>query len=481
MEIDNDSMATPAVTCNLVNNELSFSRTRAWFKVHDPATQNLITRVPNSTILEVQKAVAAAEAAQPAWALLSFSKRRHKMLTLLDIIRENTAKIRHCLCSEVGKTLADADAEIERGLDAIETACAISNEMFGIHMSTGATEVHTLHEPLGVCVAITPFNFPLLIPLWSIPYALLTGNTFVLKPSEKTPTAAMLLANYFVQAGFPPGVFNVVHGSSSVVDVLLSQPAVKAITFVGSDVAGERVYEHARATRKRVQVECGGKNHGVVLEDASKTQTLYAIAGSAFGAAGQRCMALSVILFVGSTKDWIADLVEVARSLVIGRGLEEGVDVGPLITPAAKERVEEIVNSAEAEGAQVLLDGRNLSVDRYADGNFFGPTILSKVRTYMQCYQEEIFGPVLACMEVASLDEAVEIVNENRYGNGCTLFTASPVSARAFQQSVNIGQIGINVPVLATSGPVLRTSNKDSFLGGRSMIVLKPLFDCLRC
>lgn len=253
-----------------------------------------------------------------------------------------------------------------------------------------------------------------MIPLWSMPFALLTGNTFVLKPSEKTPTTAMLLANYVVQAGFPAGVVNVVHGGPSAVDVLLSQPAIRAVSFVGSDVAGERVYEHATATRKRCQIEVGGKNHGVVLEDANKAQTLYAIAGSAFGAAGQRCMALSVILFVGSTRDWIADLVEIAKSLVIGRGLEDGVDVGPLITPAAKKRVEEIISSAESEGASVVLDGRNCSVDRYPDGNFVGPTILANVQNFMQCYQEEIFGPVLACMEVETLDEAIEIINDNR-------------------------------------------------------------------
>lgn len=226
----------------------------------------------------------------------------------------------------------------------------------------------------------------------------------------------MLLAEFFVQAGFPPGILNVVHGGPSVVNLLLSQPSVKAINFVGSDMAGERVYDHAKATRKRIQVECGGKNHGVVLEDAGKTKTLYAIAGSAFGAAGQRCMALSVVVFVGSTREWIRELVDIAQSLVVGCGLEQGVEVGPLITPAAKERVEDVINTAEAEGAKVLLDGRNYSVMGYPNGNFVGPTILSNVKTYMQCYQEEIFGPVLVCIEVDTLDAAIELINENRCG-----------------------------------------------------------------
>lgn len=263
-------------------------------------------------------------------------------------------------------------------------------------------------------MSISPFNFPFMIPLWSIPYALITGNTVVLKPSEKAPSASMLLAAAFHKVGLPQGVFNVVHGGPSAVDKLLAQPIVQAVSFVGSDAAAERVYEHARATGKRVQAECGGKNHGIVLEDANMTSTLYAIAGSAFGAAGQRCMAMSVAVFVGNTKRWISHLVSLASSLVVGCPTDKDVKVGPLISVAAKRRVLGIINQAVEEGATVLLDGRDVQVPDYPNGNFVGPTILRDVKTYMECYQTEILGPVLICMEVDTMEEAIELINENR-------------------------------------------------------------------
>ncbi|KAI1775629.1 methylmalonate-semialdehyde dehydrogenase [Hypoxylon cercidicola] len=462
-----DVMQTLAqgVTYNFVANEFVLSKSRVWTKVYDPASQNFITRVPESTDVEVQNATVAAAAAQPAWAALTLSKRRSLLLNFLNVMKQSSSKIRHCLCVEVGKTLVDAEAEFERALDAVETACTVSNEMSGIHHLHQSAEVHTIHQPLGVCLTISPFNFPIMIPLWSIPYALITGNTVILKPSEKTPSATQALAECFYRAGFPSGVFNAINGGANVVNTLLSQPVVRAVSFVGSEVAGERVYDHAKATRKRVQVECNGKNHGVVLEDASKMKALYAIAGSAFGAAGQRCMSLSVAVFVGSTKEWINDLVTLAKSLVIGCGLDPLVEVGPLISQAAKARVEEIITNAENEGAKVVLDGRNYHVPDYPNGNFIGPTILTKVHPYMSCYQEEIFGPVLCCIEVNTLEEAIQLINDNRYGNGCTLFTSSPVNAQVFQRLVNVGQVGINVPILAPSGPVMRTANKDSFLG----------------
>lgn len=253
-----------------------------------------------------------------------------------------------------------------------------------------------------------------MIPLWSIPYALLAGNTVVLKPSEKTPTAAHIIAHCFREAGFPPGVINIVHGGSGTVNTLLAQPAVRAISFVGSEIVGERIYEHAIATRKRIQAECSGKNHGVILEDANKLKSLYAIAGSAFGSAGQRCMALSVVVLVGQTKAWLDDLIEIARSLVIGAPFEPDVAIGPVITAEAKARIEAMISNAQDEGATVALDGRNYEVPGYPDGNFIGPTILSNVKPYMACYQEEVFGPVLVCIEAENLEKAVKIINSNR-------------------------------------------------------------------
>ncbi|KFA73003.1 hypothetical protein S40288_03253 [Stachybotrys chartarum IBT 40288] len=450
---------------NLINNVLIRSKTRVWTRVYDPATQNFLTRVPDSTLPEVQQAVAAASQAQPAWAAIPSHQRRAKLFDLVNAIQHNRSKILTCLVTEVGKTMQDAESEYDRGIDSLLAATGTGHEVRGNYWSSHSNDTWTVHEPLGVCVSVTPFNFPFLIPLWSIPIAVLTGNTVILKPSEKTPSTSMILAECFLNAGFPPGVFNVIHGGANAVAALLSQPPVMAIHYVGSEIGGERVYEHAKANRKRVQVECGGKNHAVVMPDASKTATLYALAGSAFGTAGQRCMASSVVLFVGPSIEWLPELVEVASSLVVGCGIDPSVTMGPLITRASKERVVAMINEAEQDGAHVLLDGRNCSVDGYPNGNFLGPTIITRVEPFMQCYQEEIFGPVLLCVQVATLHDAIEWVNDNRYGNGCTLFTSSPSSAKTFQDQVNVGQIGINVPVLAPSGSIPRTTNKDSFLG----------------
>lgn len=324
----------------------------------------------------------------------------------------------------------DAETEFARGLDALLSAIGVGTEPSGQFWSGNSSNTHTTYDPLvsishmhiilkltssqGVCVSITPFNFPFLIPFWTIPIALLTGNAMILKPSEKAPSTSMMIAECIRDAGFPPGLFNIVHGGPSVVTHLLSQPTVMAIHYVGSDIGGERVYEHAKANRKRVQVECGGKNHAVVMPDASKTSTLYALAGSAFGAAGQRCMASSIAVFVGSSIDWLAELVTISNSLVVGCGTDAAVGLGPLITPAAKQRVIAMINEAEQDGAHVLLDGRNCYVEGYPDGNFVGPTILINVEPYMQCYQEELFGPVLLCLHVATLSEAIDLINENR-------------------------------------------------------------------
>ncbi|KAH7363447.1 methylmalonate-semialdehyde dehydrogenase [Plectosphaerella cucumerina] len=457
------------VIFNFIGNEFCRSSSRTWMKIFDPVDQKFITRVPDSNMAEVTNAVAAADAALSSWATLPPSKRRKLILNLLVVLPQYADRITKCLCAEGGKTIRDAQAEYERGVDSIEAACAASHQMVGDHHISQMSEIHTTLEPVGVCVSITPFNFPFMIPLWSIPFALLSGNTVVLKPSEKTPSAAQILAECFWAAGFPPGVVNIVHGGPSVVEKLLAQPSVGAVSFVGSDIAGERVHDHARATRKRVQAECSAKNHGVVLADADKKKTLYAIAGGAFGSAGQRCMALSVVVLVGEARSWADDIAQLAMTLIVGDGKQSGVDMGPLITKAAKARVEEAITAAESEGATVLLDGRNYLVPDYPDGNFVGPTILTNVQSYMTCYQEEIFGPVLCCMEVETMEEAIQLINSNRYGNGCTLFTSSPTQAQLFQKAVNVGQVGINVPVLATSGTVLRTGNKESFLGDHNV------------
>ncbi|KAI9372174.1 aldehyde dehydrogenase domain-containing protein [Aspergillus egyptiacus] len=306
-----------------------------------------------------------------------------------------------------------------------------------------------------------------MIPLWSIPYALITGNTVVLKPSEKTPTTSSLLAEAFTRTGFPPGVFNILHGGAPVAHSLVSQPAVQAVNFVGSERAARQIHDLCRTLGKRIQAECGGKNHGVVLEDANMMSTLFAIAGSAFGAAGQRCMALTVAVFVGATRDWIPRLVELAQSMVVGCGGDQESKIGPLIDVDAKREVVAVIERAVEERATLLLDGRDVTVPDYPRGNFLGPTILADVETYMECYQTEIFGPVLICMEVDTLEEAIELINQNKYGNGCSIFTTSGKHANTFQRLVNVTQIGVNIPLIAPYGPAVRTSNKDSFLGDR--------------
>ncbi|KAJ9211058.1 hypothetical protein DTO166G4_7349 [Paecilomyces variotii] len=459
-----ESHAVPTVTRNLLGGDLVLSKSNIWTLVHDPATQRILTRVPDSTLSEIQTSVRIAQDAQKTWRTTSFSERRSLLYSLVHIIRANSQKIAYCISLEEGKTIDDAMTEVVRATDMIESACGIPNTS-GQYVSLKSTESHTIHEPLGVCVVCTPFNFPFLIPLWFIPYALITGNAVILKPSERCPSPAMMLGDFILEAGFPTGIVNIVHGSSVAVEKLLAQPAVSAVSFVGSEDAADHVYKIATATRKRIQAECSGKNHGVILEDANKVQTLYAVAGGAFGAAGQRCMALSAIVFVGSTAEWLPELVEIAKSLKLGCGLDKGTDIGPLISKAAKERVEEIIQSAVDEGAEVILDGRNPEVPEYPNGNFVGPTIITGVQRYMQCYQQEIFGPVLVCLEAQDLDEAIEIVNENRFGNGCSIFTTNPVNAQHFQRHVNVGQIGINVPVFASNGQLPRTTNKDSFMG----------------
>lgn len=315
-------------------------------------------------------------------------------------------------------------------------------------------------------------------PLWSIPYALITGNTVVLKPSERAPSVSCLMSEAIIRAGLPPGVFNLVHGGHSVVQMLILQPMVQAVSFVGSESAAKQVHDISRKAGKRIQAECGGKNHGVILDDASMMPTLFAIAGSAFGAAGQRCMSLSVVVFVGETQEWIPKLVEIAQSMIVGYSGDEETKVGPLIDRSAKAKVTGFIDRAAEEGATLLCDGRDALVPGYPDGNFVGPTIIADVETYMECYQSEIYGPVLICMQVDTLDDAIDLINQNKCkqfpdeicpvymltrsdGNGCSLFTTSGKHAKTFQRGVNVGQIGINIPLIGaiSKSPPLSTMN----------------------
>lgn len=325
------------------------------------------------------------------------------------------------------------------------------------------TYSHTL--PIGVCAGITPFNFPAMIPLWMFPVAITCGNTMVIKPSERDPGATMMLMEMLTEAGCPPGVVNVIHGAHDAVNFVCDHPDIRAVSFVGSDQAGKYIYERAGRTGKRVQANMGAKNHGVIMADANKEHTLNQLAGAAFGAAGQRCMALSTAVFVGEAREWIPDLVERARALRVNAGHCAGTDVGPVISPAAKERICALIASGIREGAKCVLDGRDIVVPGYERGNFVGPTILTGVRTDMECYREEIFGPVLVCLEAETLDEAIELVNANPYGNGTAVFTTNGATARKFVHQIDCGQVGVNVPIPVPLPMFSFTGSRGSFWG----------------
>jgi malonate-semialdehyde dehydrogenase (acetylating) / methylmalonate-semialdehyde dehydrogenase len=336
-----------------------------------------------------------------------------------------------------------------RGLEVVEHAAAIGNLQLGelAHNVATGVDTYTLLQPLGVCAGITPFNFPAMIPLWMFPMAIATGNTFVLKPSEQDPMVTMRLVELALEAGIPKGVLNVVHGGEEVVNALCDHADIKAVSFVGSTRVGTHVYHRASQSGKRVQCMMGAKNHAVVLPDANKEQTLNALAGAAFGAAGQRCMAASTAVLVGDAQSWIPELVAKAKTLKVNGGTEPGTDVGPLISCAARDRVEQLIATGVEQGATLELDGRSPNVPGYENGNFVGPTIFSGVKPGMRIYDEEIFGPVLVILAADSLDHAIELVNANPNGNGTAVFTQSGAAARRFQEDIDVGQVGINVPI----------------------------------
>lgn len=433
----------------LIDGEFVESATTEWKDVVNPATQAVLAKVPFCTSAEVDAAVAAASEAFKTWRKTPIGTRARIFLKYQQLIREHMGELAALLTAEQGKTLPDAEGDVFRGLEVVEHAAAIGNLQLGELANNVATGVdtYTLMQPLGVCAGITPFNFPAMIPLWMFPMAIATGNTFVLKPSEQDPMVTMRLVELALEAGIPKGVLNVVHGGSDVVNAICDHPDIKAVSFVGSTKVGTHVYHRASLAGKRVQCMMGAKNHAVVLPDANKEQTLNAMAGAAFGAAGQRCMAASTLVLVGEARGWIPDLVAKAKTLKVNGGTEAGTDVGPLISCAARERVEGLIASGIEQGAKLELDGRNPQVAGYEKGNFVGPTIFSGVKPGMRIYDEEIFGPVLVILEAETLDEAIALVNANPNGNGTAVFTQSGAAARKFQEDIDVGQVGINVPI----------------------------------
>ena len=433
----------------LLDGKFIDSKTSEWHDVVNPATQEVLAQVPFATDDEINAAVASAKAAYKTWKNTPLAARARIMLKLQALVREHMTRIAHTLSAEQGKTLADAEGDVFRGLEVVEHACSIGSLQLGEFAENvaGGVDTYTLRQPIGVCAGITPFNFPAMIPLWMFPMAIVCGNTFVLKPSEQDPMTPMLLAELALEAGVPPGVLNIIHGGKRSVDAICTHPDIAAVSFVGSTHVGTHVYNLASQHGKRVQCMMGAKNHAVVLPDANKEQTINALVGSTFGAAGQRCMATAVTVLVGAAQSWIPEIVAKAKTLKVNAGSEKGTDVGPVVSKSAKSRVLGLVEEGVKAGAKLDLDGRTVKVPGYEQGNFIGPTIFSGVTPDMSIYTTEIFGPVMVIVAADSLDHAIELVNNNPFGNGTAIFTQSGAAARKFQHEIDVGQVGINVPI----------------------------------
>jgi len=418
--------------------------------VFNPATGHVTRRVPLCGAAEVDAAVRAAQAALPEWRDAPPLRRARVMQKFLQLLQDNHKALAAIVTDEHGKTLPDAMGSCQRGMEVVEFACGIPHLLKGEYSENVGTGVdtHSVRQPVGVCAGITPFNFPVMVPLWMFPMAIACGNTFVLKPSERDPSASILMAELFKEAGLPDGVFNVVHGDKEAVDAILAHPGISAVSFVGSTPIAKYIYETAAKGGKRVQALGGAKNHAVVLPDADLEFAADALIGAAYGSAGERCMAISAVVAVGAAADpLVALLKKKAAAVKVGPGTADGVDMGPVITRQAQLRIASYVDQGLAEGAQAVLDGRGCKVAGHEDGFFLGTTLFDHVTPSMKVYQDEIFGPVLVVLRVETLEAAIGLVNRNPYANGAAIFTESGGAARRFENEVQIGMVGVNVPI----------------------------------
>ena len=418
--------------------------------VYDPATGKTSLRVAFATAQETRAAIQAAKAALPSWAETSPLRRARIMFKFKALLDEHVDELARIITSEHGKVLSDARGEVQRGIEVVEFACGIPHLLKGEFSDSvgGGIDSWSLHQPVGVCAGITPFNFPAMVPMWMFPIAIACGNTFVLKPSEKDPSCALRLAELLSEAGLPAGVFNVINGDREAVDTLLTDPDVAAVSFVGSTPIAQHVYEVASKHGKRVQALGGAKNHMVVMPDANPQVAAQALMGAAYGSAGERCMATSVVVAVGDAGDRLIETLKpMIAALKIGAGTSEGVEMGPLVTREHLERVRGYIDLGVKEGATLLIDGRQHRVPGGADGFFLGPNLFDHVQPQMRIYKEEIFGPVLAIVRVPDLDAALALVNEHEFGNGTSIFTSDGDAARKFTHSVQAGMVGVNVPI----------------------------------
>jgi len=436
--------------------------------VFDPATGRQQASVLLAEPSDVDTAVAAAGKAFESWGNSSLSQRTKVMFAFRELLVQHEDELARIISAEHGKVIEDARGEIVRGREVVEYACGIADALKGSFSDQVSrdVDVHDFHQPLGVVAGITPFNFPIMVPLWMHPIAIATGNTFVLKPSERDPSASNFVARLYAEAGLPDGVFNVVHGDKTAVDAILDHPGIAAVSFVGSTPIAKYVHERGTAAGKRVQALGGAKNHAVVLPDADLEYAADHLTAAAFGSAGQRCMAISVGVAVGSAGDKLVEILErKAREVKVGPGTDPASDMGPVVTEAARERVEHSVTRGAEQGAKVVVDGRDLKVEGHEEGFFVGPSLLDDVTPEMDAYREEIFGPVLAIVRTETLDEAVAVINANPYGNGTAIFTGSGEAARKFQREVKVGMIGVNVPIPVPMSYYSFGGWKDSLIG----------------
>lgn len=450
-----------------IDGEFTASESSQYIPVTNPATQELLAELPFATEAEMEKAIESAKSAFKKWRDVPVSDRARLMMRYVALLKENHDALGELVSQDTGKTFADAKGDVWRGIEVVEQAANIPSSMMGETVENVANNIDTYSytQPLGVCVGITPFNFPAMIPLWMYPLAIAAGNTFILKPSEQVPLTVMRLIELFVEAGAPKGVLQAVHGGKEQVDYLLNHPDTKAVSFVGSVPVGKYIYKTATENMKRAQCMAGAKNHMVIMPDADKDRVLNGLVGASVGAAGQRCMAISVAVFVGDSKNWINELKEQLSVVKPGAWDDPKAGYGPIISKAATERVLGLIAKGKEEGATCLLDGSDCTIEELPDGNWVGPTLFTDVTTDMAIYQEEIFGPVLCCITVDTLAEAIELINASPYGNGTSIFTGSGAAARKYQREIEVGQVGINIPIPVPLPFFSFTGWKGSFMG----------------
>jgi malonate-semialdehyde dehydrogenase (acetylating)/methylmalonate-semialdehyde dehydrogenase len=435
---------------HFIGGKIAAGASGRWGDVFNPATGERTRRVAFASPAEIDSAVGAAAAAFPGWAATPPLTRARIMFKFKELLERESNALAAIITDEHGKVLSDAQGEITRGLEVVEFACGIPHLLKGEFTEQVGRGIDSwsVRQPLGVCVGITPFNFPAMVPMWMFPMALACGNTFVLKPSERDPSAGLRIAELLMEAGLPAGVFNVVHGDKEAVDALLHHPQVSAVSFVGSTAIAEYIYTTAAAAGKRVQALGGAKNHMVVMPDADLDQATDALMGGAYGAAGERCMAVSVAVAVGGVGDKLVDrLVPRVRALKIGPGTDPEAEMGPLVTRQHLDKVRSYVDVGVQEGAKLVVDGRGLKLQGYENGYFLGGCVFDDVKPDMRIYKEEIFGPVLSVVRADSFDEATKLASDHEYGNGAAIFTRDGDAAREFASRVQIGMVGINVPI----------------------------------